>query len=128
MGMSEQELTGEVVKVEGKTVYLKQEQGAVVPLRIDQSTQFEEGWRSAKDIKEGQQVRASFQIKNQTSNVAKKIGPSMETGQGGSGLDTMGDTEPPTMPEREPVPSDPSQPSQPLPEDQGSQPSDEPIY
>jgi hypothetical protein len=121
------ELTGKVVKVQGKTLYLEH-MGAVVPLSIDSKTKFEEGWKSAKDIKEGQQVRASFEVKNQTSNVAKSIGPSAETGQGGSGLDTTGDIgvesdwsiESPSLPERDV--------NEPLPEDQGSAPSDEPIY
>ena len=97
MGMNDQmsgnELAGRVVRSDAKMVYIEDKLGAVVPLRIDKSTQFQgTSLKSSRDIKAGQEIRASFTVKNKTDNVATKIWSStdMNQGQGGSGvLDTQ---------------------------------------
>ncbi|MHB8877508.1 MAG: hypothetical protein ACYC8T_27775 [Myxococcaceae bacterium] len=64
------ELTGQVVKVERDFVYIEQ-QGAVVPLKLDKDTQFKN--LSKTELKEGQEIRASFQVEGRTTNVAQEI-------------------------------------------------------
>jgi len=94
---SNTELTGKIVKAD-KTMVWVDHMGAVVPLKIDQKTKFEgTSLTHAKDLKEGQEIRANFEVKNKTSNVAKSISLSsdMESGKGGSGLDTGMENTPP---------------------------------
>lgn len=91
-GMNEQlggnELTGRVVKSDKKTIWVEH-MGAIVPLKIDKNTQFTDpSLKRATDIKEGDQIRASFEVRK-TDNVAKSIGMSSDMGQGGSGSDVM---------------------------------------
>ncbi|MBZ4335746.1 hypothetical protein NR800_16485 [Corallococcus interemptor] len=81
------ELTGKVVKSESKKVYVSSASGAVVPLDIDSKTQFTDpSMKNAKSLKEGQEIRASFQVKDE-KNMATSISPS--SGTGGSGSDVM---------------------------------------
>ncbi|RKH69909.1 hypothetical protein [Corallococcus aberystwythensis] len=81
------ELTGKVVKSESKKVYVSSTSGAVVPLDIDSKTQFTDpSMKNAKSLKEGQEIRASFQVKDE-KNMATSISPS--SGTGGSGTDVM---------------------------------------
>ncbi|MFP2900821.1 hypothetical protein [Corallococcus sp. 4LFB] len=81
------ELTGKVVKSESKKVYISSSGGAVVPLDIDKNTQFTDpSMKNAKSLKEGQEIRASFQVKDE-KNMATRISPS--EGTGGSGSDMM---------------------------------------
>ncbi|CAM4152466.1 hypothetical protein [Corallococcus exiguus] len=81
------ELTGKVVKSESKKVYVSSTSGAVVPLDIDSKTQFTDpSMKNAKSLKEGQEIRASFQVKDE-KNMATSISPS--SGTGGSGSDPM---------------------------------------
>ncbi|SEK51317.1 hypothetical protein SAMN05444354_101758 [Stigmatella aurantiaca] len=81
-GMS-QELTGRVVKSDRKTVWIEHA-GAVIPLKVDKSTQFTSTeQKRASDFKEGDEIRASFAV-NKTDNVATSIGLASE-GTGGSG-------------------------------------------
>ncbi|RKG58719.1 hypothetical protein D7X30_14045 [Corallococcus sp. AB011P] len=81
------ELTGKVVKSDSKKVYISSASGAVVPLDIDSKTQFTDpSMKNAKSLKEGQEVRASFQVKDE-KNMATSISPS--SGTGGSGTDPM---------------------------------------
>ncbi|NOK15315.1 hypothetical protein [Corallococcus exercitus] len=81
------ELTGKVVKSESKKVYISSTGGAVVPLDIDKNTQFTDpSLKNAKSLKEGQEIRASFQVKDE-KNMATSISPSQ--GTGGSGSDVM---------------------------------------
>jgi hypothetical protein len=94
MGSSEQlggnQLTGRVVKSEKKTIWVEH-MGAIVPLKIDKNTQFTDpSLKRATDIKEGDQIRASFEVRK-TDNVATSIGMSsgMGEGQGGSGSDVL---------------------------------------
>lgn len=83
----ENELTGKVVKSDSKKVYVSSASGAVVPLDIDSKTQFTDpSLRNAKSLKEGQEIRASFQVKDE-KNMAINIAPSQ--GMGGSGSDAM---------------------------------------
>lgn len=83
--MGQKELTGKVVKAGSKMVWVDM-QGAVVPLKVDKSTQFNDPTlKGAKDLKEGQEIRASYEVK-ETDNVAKSISMS---GTGGSGSGDM---------------------------------------
>jgi len=84
--MGQKELNGKVVKTESSKVFVQDAQGAVVPLDIDRSTQFTDpSLKKAKDLKEGQEIRASFEVK-ETKNMAKSISLS---GTGGAGTDVM---------------------------------------
>ncbi|RKG98908.1 hypothetical protein D7X74_39870 [Corallococcus sp. CA047B] len=81
------ELTGKVVKSDSKKVYISSANGAVVPLDIDSKTQFTDpSLKNAKSLKEGQEIRASFQVKDE-KNMATSI--SLSQGTGGSGTDVM---------------------------------------
>ncbi|MCY1015461.1 RNA-binding protein [Pyxidicoccus sp. MSG2] len=79
--MGQKELTGKVVKADSKTIFVDLH-GAVVPLKVDKSTQFNDpSLKKAKDLQPGQEIRASYEVK-ETENVAKSISMS---GTGGSG-------------------------------------------
>jgi hypothetical protein len=81
-----QELTGRVVKADANTVWIEH-MGAVIALKIDANTRFDSASiPRARDLKEGQEIRASFLISNHTDNLAKSI--SLSPASGGSGLDT----------------------------------------
>ncbi|SEU09446.1 hypothetical protein [Stigmatella erecta] len=78
-----QELTGRVVKSDRKTVWIEHA-GAIIPLKVDKSTQFTgTEQKRASDFKEGDEIRASFEV-NKTDNVATSIGLAND-GTGGSG-------------------------------------------
>ena len=65
--------TGKVVKADSKTVFIDH-MGAVVPVKIDSTTKFEgTSLTKAKDLKEGQDIRASFSIKNQTDTNVRAV-------------------------------------------------------
>ncbi|MFY2557577.1 hypothetical protein ACN469_08120 [Corallococcus terminator] len=84
--MGQKELSGKVVKAESSKVFVQDAQGAVVTLDIDKSTTFTDPTlKKAKDLKEGQEIRASFEVK-ETKNMAKSISLS---GTGGAGTDVM---------------------------------------
>jgi hypothetical protein len=70
-GDENKELTGNVIKSEANTLYLEH-MGAVVPMEIGRDTTFS-GIRSTDDLAEGQQVRASFTVEDETKNVAASI-------------------------------------------------------
>lgn len=84
---SNNELTGTVVKISGKTLWMEH-MGAVVPLKIGASTRFDDpSIKRVKDLKEGQEIRASFVVQGKTTNVAQSISLSNDTsGRGGSGF------------------------------------------
>jgi len=65
------ELSGRVIKSEPNTLYVEHV-GVVVPMEIGQETRFS-GVRSAAELAKGQEVRASFTVKNDTENVAESI-------------------------------------------------------
>jgi len=79
----QQQLTGEFVKADRKTIYIDH-MGAIVPLKVDKNTQFQGGVKRASELKQGQQVRASFTVKNQTENLATSI-QLTDQGTGGAG-------------------------------------------
>jgi hypothetical protein len=60
-----------VIKSEANTLYLEH-MGAVVPVEIARDTRFS-GVRSADQLTEGRDVRASFTVKAETRNVAESI-------------------------------------------------------
>ena len=71
--LSKNELTGRVVRVDNNMVWIDH-LGAVVPLKIETGTKFESaGVTRAKDLKEGQEIRANFTVKDKTTNVATAI-------------------------------------------------------
>ncbi len=81
------QLMGRVVKSEKKTLYIEHA-GAVVPLKIDKNTQFlGTDLTKAQDFKEGDQIRASFEVQS-TENIAKSV-ERADHGMGGSGMDEM---------------------------------------
>jgi hypothetical protein len=83
--MGEKQVSGTVVKSSGDELKLRTDNG-IIAVKIDKDTKFEDpSVKRAKDLKEGQQVRTSFDIKND-QNVAKSI--SLNTNMGGSGMDS----------------------------------------
>jgi hypothetical protein len=65
------ELSGKVIKSEPNTLYLEH-MGAVVAVEFGRETMFS-GVRSAHELVEGQEVRASFTVRGDTKNVAHGI-------------------------------------------------------
>lgn len=82
------EITGKVVKTEGKMVFVDH-MGVVVPLRVDAKTRFEDpSLKRAKDLALGQEIRAQVTVKNRTQNVAQSI--ALAGGVGGAGQQDLG--------------------------------------
>ncbi len=80
------ELTGTVVESKSHTLYLEH-MGAVVPVRVEKSTDLTGlSGKKLSDLKSGDEVQVSFQVKNKIDNVATRIG--LSSGIGGSGLGT----------------------------------------
>jgi hypothetical protein len=93
------EITGKFLKADSTTVYVEH-MGAVVPLKVDENTRFSgEGVKGSGDLKEGQEVRASFTVKR-TTNVADRITVEPASGRRPE----------PAPPDRSPVPRDPGIP------------------
>ncbi len=65
------ELSGTVIKSEANMLYVEH-LGAAVPMEIGRETRFS-GVRSAAELAKGQEVRASFTVKNDTENIAEGI-------------------------------------------------------
>ncbi|MCY1076222.1 hypothetical protein [Archangium lansingense] len=85
MMTGEKQVTGTVVKSSSNLLHLRTDNG-IIPVKIDKDTQFADpNVKKVKDLKEGQQVRASFDIKG-TDNVAKSISLDVSN-TGGSGLE-----------------------------------------
>ncbi|MFL5351343.1 RNA-binding protein [Archangium sp.] len=83
--MGQKEITGTVVKSSKDKLSLKTDNG-IIDFKVDKQTKFQDPTlKKAGDLKEGQQVRTSFDIKD-NQNVAKSI--SLDTSMGGSGLDS----------------------------------------
>lgn len=92
-----QTLTGEVVRVERDTLYLRH-MGAVIPFKLDRQTQYQAGL-TQRELREGTQVRAQFMVER-TTNRATSIAPAEQVpGRGGAGME-----QPPTPP---PTPEEP---------------------
>lgn len=79
------ELTGRVVRASSNHIYVEH-MGAVVPLKVNRDTKFEDpSVKRARDLKEGDEIRASFETQK-TDNIAKSISmASSQSGHGGSG-------------------------------------------
>ncbi|HEY3452297.1 MAG TPA: hypothetical protein VGK67_38485 [Myxococcales bacterium] len=77
----QQQLEGKVLKADRNSITIEH-MGAAVSLQVQSSTAFQ-GVKSAKDIKEGSQVRASFNLKG-AKNEATSI-EVLPSSQGGSG-------------------------------------------
>jgi hypothetical protein len=85
------QLFGTVVETKSHTLYL-QHMGAVVPLRVDKNTDLAGlSGKKISDLRAGDQVQVSFQVKNKIENVATKIGLASATG--GSGFEGLGASE-----------------------------------
>jgi hypothetical protein len=85
------QLFGTVVEQKSHTLYL-QHMGAVVAVRVDKSTDLAGlSGKKLTDLKAGDEVQVSFQVKNKIDNVATKIGLSSATG--GSGLNGLNTSE-----------------------------------
>lgn len=85
MGMGQQSVEGRVIKADRSTITIEHN-GAALPLTVQSGTQFQ-GVKSAKDVKEGQQVRASFELKkdkNELRSVEVIGGAGGAGGMGGS--------------------------------------------
>ncbi|HKD39928.1 MAG TPA: hypothetical protein VKB87_06520 [Myxococcaceae bacterium] len=71
--LAKNEVTGKVVKADPNAVWIDH-MGAVIVLKLDPNTRFESAdVTRAKDLKEGQEIRASFTVHNKTTNVADSI-------------------------------------------------------
>ncbi|MBI3180736.1 MAG: hypothetical protein HYZ28_01190 [Myxococcales bacterium] len=103
--MGATQITGEVVKLEKKTLYLEH-MGAVIPFQLDKDVKFEGLTRA--DLREGEQVRASFMVHNRTNNVVTTIARA-EPGTGGA-LEEMLPRE--EMREKERMPEEQRPPTQ----------------
>jgi hypothetical protein len=88
--MGEQSMEGRVLKAD-KTMITIEHMGTAIPLMVSSSTSFQ-GVKSVKEIKEGQQVRASFDLKKD-KNELKSV--EVLSGTGGTGATDMG-TPPPS--------------------------------
>lgn len=81
--LGQKEITGTVVKSSKDKLSLKTDNG-IIDFKVDKQTKFQDpSIKQARDLKEGQQVRTSFDILN-NQNVAKSI--MLDTSMGGSGL------------------------------------------
>lgn len=92
------EITGRVVKTSKKMVWVEHA-GAIVPLKINKQTQFADPTlKRAQDFKEGDEIRANFEVQK-TDNIATSI-QRASSGMGGSGLDMSKDPDalPPSPP------------------------------
>lgn len=84
--VGEKEVTGTVVKSSRRLIHLRTDNG-IIPIKVDKATQLDPSVKNVRDLKEGQQVRASFDMEG-TDNVAKSI--KLDTGTGGSMMDDSG--------------------------------------
>ncbi len=84
--MGQKELTGTVVKSSTRELLVRTEDG-IITLKVTGATRFQgPNVQRAPDLKEGQQVRASFEIQKD-ENVARSI--SLAPGMGGAGMEEM---------------------------------------
>lgn len=78
-------LTGNFVRADKGTLYVQQ-MGAIVPLKITAQTRFPGAAQSARELKPGEEIRATFDIQNQTTNIARSVELANQSGTGGSGI------------------------------------------
>ena len=80
----QQQLEGKVLKADRNSITIEH-MGAAIPLQVQSSTSFQ-GVKSAREIKEGQQVRASFSLKGSKNELTSvEVLPSSQGGSGSSG-------------------------------------------
>jgi hypothetical protein len=81
--MGQKQVSGTVVKSSASMLHLRTDNG-IIPLKVGRDVKIDDpNVKRVRDLKEGQQVRASFDIQG-TDNVAKSI--SLDTNMGGSGM------------------------------------------
>ena len=80
------EISGKIVKRTGKTIFVDH-MGLVVPVEIASATKFDDPkLKKAADLKKGDEVKLTVEVKNETQNVAQTV--SVTSGTGGSGEDS----------------------------------------
>lgn len=87
-GMTTGQLQGKVVKADRKELFIEH-MGAVVPIKLDERTQF--GGTSIKksgDLMEGQEVQVAFKVKDKIDNVATMIMLASDQAAGGAGFES----------------------------------------
>lgn len=102
--LNETELIGTVIRADDETLYVRNEQGESVQLKVDDQTRFEgETVQNLEDLQAGQEVRASYAVEGE-ENVASSIGLKRDKkdkamgGAGDEGIDSgmrEKDTSPP---------------------------------
>lgn len=85
----EQSIQGTVLKAERNKVIIDY-QGAAIPFEVSRDTQFQ-GVTNVRELQEGQQVRASFEVKNKDKNELKSL---EVMGAGGTGAQQPGMEQP----------------------------------
>ncbi len=109
---SSQEMRGRVLQASPSRLFMEH-MGAVVEFKIDSDAQFSGGnVKSASDLSEGQEVRASFTVENKTTNVAKRISVTEGT-KSGTGTSGQAPEQKPSGGERTPSTPGTSTPSEP---------------
>jgi hypothetical protein len=111
--MGGQEVSGKVLSASRNQVTIQSQDGAAIPFEVQKDTSFQ-GVQSARELQEGQQVRANFELSKDNKNQLKSIEvvpsgsggaggetPSLPPGQGGSGMES------PQQPPPEPQPTEP---------------------
>lgn len=78
----ERQLSGKVLKADRNTVIIEYD-NAAVPFQVQRDTEFK-GVTSAQSLKEGQEVRASYELKD-NRNVLKSLEFMGKPGTGGAG-------------------------------------------
>ena len=91
MAQQERQLTGRVLKADRNTVILEFE-NAAVPFQVQRDTEFR-GVTSAQSLREGQEVRASYELKD-NRNMLKSIEFMGRPGTGGTGEQPQQDEQP----------------------------------
>lgn len=80
--MEENQLTGRITEIREDTLFVQTEDGAVVPLQVTHETtlegkRIERGARVGRELRnqyrEGEEVRASFELRGKTQNHATSI-------------------------------------------------------
>src|SRR5512140_678153 len=86
--MGQNEITGQVIEKKGSTVFVQDHMGAVVPLKTDKATKYEGFTRN--QLKEGDQIRASFDVRHKTENLATSISLEKAPKEGTGGASNLG--------------------------------------
>ena len=107
------ELSGRVVQASPSKLFVEH-MGAVVEFNIASDAQFSGGnLRSGTDLKEGQEVRTSFTVENNTTNVAKRVTLAREAAGTPGKAPEQGSAMPPGSPSAPPSSPPPLEPGTP---------------